>query len=232
MCQLIYIIYIILIILLLYLIIDCSYNKVCNTRPTYKEGYENSENFCKNKYGDYTYNRCIAGGGNHNACKSCDFCICVSKSGDVNRCASDNLFKDCMYHNKKMNNYKASKNCGLIKKGIPCKCISCYSHNPITSENLQCNVMQKQCNTTNKACYYKTKNKKTQGSCNCEEGLLVSSMESKFNNCECQPISSNDTNTNADIANVISIISGATNNNDSDSIHEASDIAKATKLLI
>ena len=133
-------IYILLILLLIYLI-------VYNTIQQRSKQYENfSNNDCMTMFGKNKYNRCISLGGDAESCKQCDYCVCVAKSGNANRCSSDNLFKECMYHSRKLNNYKASKTCGLIKEGVPCKCMNCYNNKPIHGEEIVCSNKKNSCN--------------------------------------------------------------------------------------
>ncbi len=180
MCQTLYIL---LILLLIYLII---YNTITNKKY---EKYIDYPNQCKLNHGLKTYNKCIIEGGDPNVCKNCYYCVCVAKSGNVQRCATDELFKDCMYNNKKLNNYKASKNCGFIKEGTPCKCMSCYSNNPIQSEELVCKSGKSSCNSSGTDyCYFKSKKNLANSKCDCEEGLLVNTFVKNTNkNCLCSP---------------------------------------------
>ena len=145
-------------------------------------------NMCEEVHGEYIYKKCLMEDGG-NDCKYCDYCICVAKSGDASRCQSDKLFRECINQNIDLNNYEASKNCGLVKNGTPCKCKSCLTDEETSLDNLFCSTKDK-CSINDNICYYQPPDgsKSTNGniSCNCDEGLLENPMDPLLNRqCTC-----------------------------------------------
>jgi hypothetical protein len=148
----------------------------------------NNENLCKIIHGENVYNKCVSNNGGSQECKSCQYCLCVAKSDNSERCLHDELFRECIYNNRELNNYDSSKTCGYIISGKPCKCKSYYTDNDIYFKNQKCGSREK-CIKNNNSCYY-TNLSKTKTSdddlCDCDEGILINSGKPNYNkNCLC-----------------------------------------------